>query len=378
MNKGIGFFLRKGLVIFQFTVSQVLIIGTIITSNQLNYFKNMSVGFEKEGIVNIQIPEKNTERSKTLKTQLDQLSESESVSLSYKPPASTSTSITNVFYQKDGHREEMDTQIIPVDADYLQVFDIALLHGEGLVPSDTFNRLVVNEAFVKEMGFQAPEDAIGEMIDFRNRETPISGIVKNFHTRSLQQEVRPVLLYTNWNSYETASVRLTSLSMTSTLSNIENVMKVTYPGYDFNYSFMDEQFARFYEGEQKMSDLLQVFSTITIFIGCLGLFGLVSFMAHKRSKEIGIRKVLGASISSVVYIFSREFGVLVLIAFLIAAPLSYFGMNQWLQSYAYKIDLSFSMFLLGAFISLGIALLTIAYKSVEASLANPVDSLKDE
>jgi len=191
-------------------------------------------------------------------------------------------------------------------------------------------------------------------------------------------EVRPVVLYTDIHGYETASVRYNSSSLSFTLSKIENVMKETYPGYDFNYSFMDEQFARFYEGEQKMSDLLRVFSGIAIFIGCLGLFGLVAYMANKRSKEIGIRKVLGASVPSVVYIFSREFGVLVLIAFLIASPISYFGMKQWLQSYAYKIDLSISMFLLGVSISMGIALLTIAYKSIEASLANPVDVLKDE
>lgn len=378
MGKGVGFFLRKALVIFQFTVSQVLIIGTIVTSSQLNFFKDMSVGFRKDGIINIRMPEKNTERNKTLKTKLAQLSKVEIVSLAYRPPASTSTSVTNFSYEKDDVREQMNAQILAVDEDFLKVFEIPLIQGEGLIPSDTFNRLVVNMAFAREMGFQFPAEAIGESINMWGRETTISGVVEDFYTVSVKEKVRPVAMFTNSRNYETAAVRLSTMGLSGTIKDLEGIFNEVYPGYDFNYEFMDQQFARFYEGEQKMADILVVFSGIAIFIGCLGLFGLVSYMANKKTKEIGIRKVLGASVPSVVLIFSKEFTVLVLIAFGIAAPMSYFGMNQWLQSYANKIDLTITMFLMGILLSMGIALLTIGYKSIEASLANPVDALRDE
>lgn len=374
---GFGFMLRKMLVVFQFTISQLLIIGTIVTHAQLDFFKQLEIGFKKEGVINLRLPNSAQSHKKALKDRLNGISGITQATLAYRPPASGSTSVTNLFYEIDSLREEMDTQMIPSDHDYVDVFEMEFLAGTGIAPSDTLNMVIVNETFVNEMN-KTPEEAVGEIVHFKGQDVPISGVVKDFYTFSIRERVIPVTLYANSHSYQTLSARFDATDVTNLLDQVEKAYKDIYPDYGFQYTFMDEDFQGFYESEQKMSDLLTVFASIAIFIGCLGLFGLVSYMANRKMKEIGIRKVLGASVPRIVTMFSIEFLVLVAVAFLIAGPASYFGMLSWLESFENRVDLSLWMFMAGAVFSAGVALLTIAYKSIQASLTNPVQVLRDE
>ena len=369
---------RKSLVIFQFVISQVLIIGTLILLSQLKFYKNAPVGFEREGIVNIHIPHNDRSKMEVFKNKLQQLSEIGSVSLAWGPPAWGGVSTTNVFYRYEGKREEMNAQVKMCDENYTEVFGLEIIAGEGLVASDSANRALINESFAKRMGHLEPGNAVGEIVSIWGKELPVSGVVKDFHTMSFRRQIEPVILYSDKSRYEISAIGLEYDQIGESLDRIEKLYTEVYGGYSFNYSFMDDTFANFYRSEEKMARMLMVFSGIAIFIGCIGLYGLVSFMATNRTKEIGIRKVLGASVGSVIISFSREFTVFILVAFIIAVPLAYFGMNSWLGQFVYRIDPHPLSFIIAMMFTLFIAMATIAYKSLKASLTNPVEALKEE
>ncbi len=370
-----GYSLRKALVVFQFLISQVFIISTVVVLDQVNFFRNKDLGFQKEGILTTWIPVNDSEKKKTLKAKVEELAGVEKVSLNYTPPSSGSVSETWVDIDVKPNGQEIQYKL--VDENYFDVFGLELVVGEGLMASDTVSRVVVNEEFCRTVGI-APDSIVGKVVRFSRRDVPITGVVKDFHTESLHDKIAPTLLANGIRRYRQIAIKLNRGGIQNVPSQVEAIWKEMFPEYTYDASFMEEDIEDFYRDEQEMSTIFSVFSGIAIFIGCLGLFGLASFMVHQRVKEIGVRKVLGASVRQILYLFSKEFVRLIMIAFVLAAPLVWYGMENWLQSFEYRITLGIPVFLYGVSITLLVALFTVGLKTVRAAMANPVVSLRDE
>jgi putative ABC transport system permease protein len=371
------FNLRKGLVVFQFVISQVFIIGVIVLIAQTRYFYNKDLGFDKEAIVSVNIPlPRDNERKKTLRTELSRLAGTSHVALCYTNPSSGSVSVTSFRIEDD--EQDYLTQVKPADGNYIETFGLRLIAGEGLLDADSITRFVVNEKFARELGFENPADIIGKIISYDRAVVPVTGVVQDFHTMSLKREIEPVMLYNRLAFYRTVAVKIQPGQVNETLAQIEKVWTSLYPDYKFQYRFMEQELENFYQQEKKMLGIFLVFTGIAIFIGCLGLYGLVSYMANRKVKEIGIRKVLGATVANIMMQFSREFFFLILIGFVIAAPLSWFFMDKWLDGFAYKINLGISIFASGLMFTLLIGLITVGYRSLRAAIANPAYALRTE
>ncbi|GIL22257.1 MAG: ABC transporter permease [Bacteroidota bacterium] len=382
-NHSSGFNLRRGLVVLQFVISQLLIIATVVLITQMNFLQNKDLGFRKEAIITIPIPEEETpvggdgvSKMRTLRDDLLNLAGVEAASLSSTPPSSGSVSQTS--FNIEGDEKDYGTQVKQIDGNYLSLYGLELVAGEGVQDMDTAHTVVVNEQFAQVAGFSNPADIVGKKIRMWRKNLPVSGVVKNFHTVSLQNPMEATIMLNRIRGYETLSVKLNPQSMQQTLKEIQAKWESTYPAYLYSYRFIDEQIREFYESEQRMSLLLSGFTTLAIFIGCLGLFGLTVFMANQKTKEIGVRKVLGASVESILMLFSKEFIKLILIGFCVAAPLAYYFANQYLDQFAYKITVGPSVFLIGLAVTVAIALLTVGYRSVKAAMANPTKALRSE
>ena len=371
-----GFSLRRGLVVFQFFISQTFIIGTIVLFSQMQYIRQADLGFEREAIVTVSLPEGSTDKKKAIRTELQRISSIDKVSLAYHNPSSSSVSVTR--FQVENSEENYSTQVKLGDQNYIDLYGLQLVAGEGLPDSDTLNRLVVNETFVKNMGISSPEEALGKMIHIHGKDAPIVGVVKDFHTTSLRNQIEATVIANDIDNYGMVALKIQPDKIAATLKEIEKIWSSFYPEYTFDYGFVANEIAEFYRGERKMSVILSVAALIAVFIGCLGLYGLITFMAEQRTKEIGIRKVLGASVTSIAGLFSREFVKLVAIAFVLAAPLTYFLMQQWLENFTYRIHLGAGIFLAALLATLLIAFVTVGYRTFKAAVANPVDALRNE
>ena len=368
--------LRKSLVIFQFLISQVFIIGTIVVISQLNYIKNTELGFKTQGVLDVTLPEENNEKKKTLKTELSRLSGIEEISLAYSNPTSNSTSATDISISEDS--EDYVVEIKLADHQYTDVFGINIIAGRDITASDTINAVLVNKELSKLTGHQNPHDILGKTLKVWGNEVPVVGVINDFHSRSLTKNKSPIVLFSKLGSYRIAVMKINTHDVLATTAAIEEVWRKVYPEYNYEQEFMDTRIAKFYEGVQKMATIFTTFSSIAILIGCLGLFGLASFMVNQKIKEIGVRKVLGASVNQILILFGKTFFKLVVISFLIAAPLSYFGMNLWLENYENHINIGAGVFAVAIASTLLIALLTVGVKSFRAATVNPVDSLQDE
>ncbi len=381
-----GFRLRQGLVVVQFFISQLLVILTIVIISQMNYFRNKDLGFKKDAIVTLPVPEQErpgsdstgTSKMRTLANQLSQLSGVEKYSLCFSPPSSENIMGTGFILEGQGDDMRKDTQYKPVDGNYLDLFELKLIAGQNIEDYDTARSVLVNRKFTEIAGFEKPEDIIGKRIRVMRKVVPVAGVVENFHTMSLGNEIEPTVLLNRIDRYQTLSLRITPQSFQSSLPEIQKLWEATYPESIFEYQFMDESIRNFYRSEQRASVMLTIFSSLAIAIGCLGLFGLATFMANQKTKEIGVRKVLGASVESILLLFSKEFVILIAIGFCIAAPLGWFFAKQYLDQFAYKISVGPSVFLIGLSVTFLIAFITIGYRSLKAALVNPAQSLKSE
>ncbi len=378
-----GYNLRRGLVVLQFFISQFLIIGTIVLISQMNYFKNKDLGFRKDAILTVPIPENQrygfqdgSSKMRTLREEVSRLKGIELASLSNTPPSSGSVSSTD--FQVEGKDEHYGTQVKAIDGHYLSLYDLKLLAGASVLDLDTAQGFVVNEKLASMVGFTNPHDIVGKTIKMWGKKLPVVGVVQNFHTVSLHDPVEATVMLNRIRNYETLSLRVNPTDVQATIKEVQQKWEATYPDFIFSYQFLDEQIKEFYEREQKMSVLLSVFTSLAIFIGCLGLFGLATFMANQKTKEIGVRKVLGASVESIVFQFSKEYVKLVIVGFLLAAPVAWYVMSHWLNDFAYKIEIGPSIFIAGLGISSGIALITVSYRSLRAATINPVNSLRSE
>jgi ABC-type antimicrobial peptide transport system permease subunit len=373
-----GFSLRKSLVVLQFVISQVLIIGTLVVAYQMDFFKNQDLGFKKEAIVSFFIPDRN--KHDVLQQKLQANPGIKAISFSTGEPSFNSRFAP--FSAPDRGIDKDDvTEIKLIDENYTDMFGLTMLAGEKMGrkdPADTLHHVVVNETLIHKLGIQQPNDALGVRFKGNGDICTITGVVKDFQSESKHKARRPVIIDYNIKRFFRVSVALKPGAIVQTMGSIEKTWKSLFPDEMFTYEFLDDRIASFYKQEQKLYTAFRFFVGIAILIGCLGLYGLITFAAIQRTKEVGIRKVLGASLPNIVYLFSKEFIVLIILAFLIAAPLAWYAMNNWLQNFAYHIQISAGIFVTAILASFVIAALTIASQTIKAAMANPVKSLRSE
>jgi ABC-type antimicrobial peptide transport system permease subunit len=377
--------LRKGLVMVQFAISQILIIGTLVVSQQMRYFQNKSLGFDKDAIVLAELPDTlEVDKLNALKNQLLDNPHIQQVSFGIGSPTAENNLDTKFKIASMADTDQAySTEVKTIDADYVAVFDLQMAAGRALTQPDLqHKRALVNETLVKTAGFTQPEAVIGKQIQILGDKYEIIGVVKDFHMHSFHEKINPCVLLYFPRFLREAAIKIQTAGgmqeVQEAIAHLESVWNTSFPEYVFDYQFLDDYLATNYEQENKTFRYFQLFSALAILIGCLGLYGLISFMAEQKTKEVGIRKLLGASVSSIIALFSKEYMLLIGLAFLAAAPLAYYFMHNWLQNFAYRIDLEIGVFALGMLISIGIAFLTVGYKSYRAAVANPVESLKDE
>ncbi|MDB5153386.1 MAG: hypothetical protein JWR54_2137 [Mucilaginibacter sp.] len=376
-----GISLRRGLVVLQFIIAQVLVIGTLVVVSQMNYFKNADLGFNKTAIVNVRYPGDSASRTKVpfLQSQLKGQAGIKEVSFSGGMPAAGGDWYTDLQLNTN-HTKKGDMVVAMKIADtaYFDVYKLRIVAGRIYFPSDTVREFVVNETLLKKLRLGSPKEAIGQTIRVNGWLRPIVGVVKDFHVNSLRDPIGPMVMTTFRNGYRSVNIQLQPGNTKQTIIALEADWNKDFPDFVFEYNFVDQAVADYYKQENQLSQLYKIFSGIAIFISCLGLYGLISFMAVRRNKEIGIRKVLGASVGNIVYLLSREFTVLILLAFVIACPIGWYFMHQWLEQYTFHIDLGAEFFLLTILLSLIIAWLTVGYSAIRAATANPVKSLRTE
>jgi ABC-type antimicrobial peptide transport system permease subunit len=377
-----GLSLRRGLVVLQFVISQVLIIGTLVAVNQMRYFKNAPLGFSKDAVVTVPIPQDPQKVNKlgALYEQMTQLKGVESVSFAFRPPSSDANWNTGWRFAEQAEVAKYAVNMKPADTAYVTTYGLKLVAGRMFQPSDTAREYVVNETFVKRAGLKSPQEAIGKLVVTGRRGVakPIVGVIKDFHLYSLRDNIDPCLIFASKEAYSVAALKLRSQNLAGSVDRIRQVWQGAFPDFVFEHEFLDQTIARFYESEDRLSTLFQIFASIAILIGCLGLYGLVSFMAERKVKEVGVRKALGASTGNIVFLFSKEFIRLIGIAFLIAAPIAYYFMGKWLANFQYRIPFQPSIYLLAGVVTLLIAFLTVGYRSVRAAIANPVKALRSD
>ena len=377
-----GYILRRALVVTQFFISQFFIIGTLVVISQMKYFLNKDLGFKKDAIIVVPIPEREDPtkedkagKMRTLRDEMLRMSGVANASLNSAPPSSGNVSGTH--FTVEGKEDDFRTQVKQIDGNYLEVFELKIVAGQNIEDGDTAKGFLVNEKLARTAGFE-PQEMVGKTIEMWGKKLPVVGIVKDFHTMSLREPIEATLMMNRLRGYETLTLQVNPNQIKTVIDKLKSSWEAAYPEHIFEYEFLDQQIEEFYEGEQKMSTLLGVFSSIAIFIGCLGLFGLATFMANQKTKEIGVRKVLGASVESIVLLFSKEYLRLILIGFFLAAPLSWYVMNKFLDEFAYKIKIGPEIFLIGLAATLFIAMFTVGYRSLKAALVNPSNSLRSE
>jgi len=375
-----GFSLRRALVIVQFTISQLLIISTIVIAGQIHYSRKTDLGFTKDGIVLLPLPVKDRQKMDHLRTSLQTMTGVEKTSLCFSAPASGDNDLDGVTFDNRPNPEPYNINCKRGDDQYLSTFNLTLVAGRNFFLNDSTLEYIVNETLVRKLNLSSPQDVIGKKVSIEKGrpQGTIVGVVKDFYNYSLKQEIAPICITPNYRTYDICAVRLNMARAGSLLPSFEKLWNETYPEYNYSYQFMDDSIAEFYETEATLLTLIEVFAGIAIFIGCLGLYGMVSFMAVQKTKEIGVRKVLGAGIPDILWIFGREFLRLLILAFLVAAPVGGWFMHNWLQDFVYRIPLNAQIFLLALLSTIVIATLTIGYRTLRSALANPVKSLRTE
>ncbi len=373
--------LRKSLTMSQFVIAQVFIMATILVSKQITYSLNKNMGFKKDAIIHLSINYYDTAKAHKyiFIDKLKSIPGIAMVSLSNNPPSSNSTWSSTRKY-KDGKKEVLtDVQMKIADTNYIKLYRIKLLAGTNVSQSDTSSQYLINETYAHILGFQEMHKAIGKRIS----DIPIVGVVADFNEHSLHDPVKPLVIANGVDNARTINIALMPQNAEGTLwkSTIAQIGKTwgeIFPDDDFDYKFFDEDIAKYYDQEKHISSLLMWATSLAIFISCLGLLGLVIYTTNQRTKEIGVRKVLGASVSHIVTMITKDFLLLIVIAFVIAAPLAWIGMNKWLDNFAYRTDISWWIFALGISVMIIIAILTLGFQTLKAALANPVKSLRTE
>lgn len=376
--------LRKILTVFQFSFSQILIVGTLVVGFQISFMVNKDLGFARDAIITFQTPWwEDSKKVDLLQNELEKVTGIAMISRNDSPPARSGYSTSTFRYMKDSVEIPVNVHMRHGDTTYLSLYNLKIIAGQKLKAIDKSNEILVNRAFCTKLGIKDPNLLVGETVSVgKDRSYTIVGIMEDFHLQSLHHTIEP-LFYQYRATGNGFSVKLAgngkeNQNVEQTLEQLSLAYKKIYPDETLDYSFVDDTINKFYESEKRIAKLSSIATGLTIFISCLGLLGLASFTATQRTKEIGIRKVLGATVNHIVYLLSKEFLILVLVAFVIAAPISWYASDFWLKDFAYRIPLGWSVFALAGGISVLIAFFTVSFKALKAALTNPVDSLRYE
>ncbi len=379
--------LRRGLIVGQFAISQMLIIATLVAYAQMRHFRSADLGYDQEAILTVPLPDKKEPAQlQAFWAKLAGQAGIQSMSYSLSTPSANRNWYTGFRYDNAAKDADFVVVMRPADTAYFHTYGLKLVAGRIHQPADTMREFVVNESFVKRMGISDPQQILGKNLSgFGGSKVkkPIVGVVKDFNTFSLHQRTQPAVITTLQDTYSRLSIKFSTRqggteAVSQLLKTVETSWTSTFPDFVFRYEFLDEALDNFYRNEERFFVLFRLLAGIALFIGCLGLYGVVAFMAESRTKEVGIRKTLGASTLHIFGLFSVDFLKLVLVALIIASPVAWYVMTAWLQDFEYKISIEWWMFAGAGLLAVGIALLTVSFQSMKAALTNPVKSLRSE
>lgn len=374
--------LRKVLVVVQFTISVILIVSTMVVFQQLNYIQNKSLGYDKDQMMILGVSDQIGNQYATFKNELLNIPGVKSVGGSSRVPSGQLLDSQGAQAEVNGEMAPtpVTIKVLSVDQDFIPTYQMEMVAGRNI--TSDYKRdstsFILNEESVKIIGWKDANDAIGKPMTYDQRKGTVVGVVKNFHFESLQSEIVPIILVNRPNGMRSLSIKIEGNNIKSAVNEIESVYANFSPGAPIRYNFLNDRFEILYTSETQRSQLFTIFSGLAIFLACLGLFGLASFTVAQRGKEISIRKVLGASVNQIVGILSKEFVLLVVISMVLAFPVAWYFMGDWLSGYAYRTELGWVPFVSAAFIAGAIALLTIGMQTFKAAVTNPSDRLRDE
>ena len=389
-SSGKGVVFRKALVIGQFGVTVALMIGSIVVLRQLSFMNNKELGFNMDHVLVVKAPVLTNwdstyiSRINNFKEELKQLAQVKGAATSWNVPGGDIGRSFNVRQADSATTNRFTVRHTGIDYDYLDVYGIKLLAGRNFTPADhnadwdKLHNTLINRSAAKLLGFSSPEAAIGKAIISGTKRWDVIGVVEDYHQKSLRYPLEPIRFMPAYNTDSEISVKITATDVSKTIAAIKQKYETFFPGNSFDYTFLDERFKRQYENEQLFSKAFVIFAALAIFVACLGLFGLAMFATFKRTKEIGVRKILGASVPDILVLVSKEFLGLVLIASIIAFPVAWYAMTSWLENFAYRITINWWVFAAAGFAALLIAMITVSLQAVKAAVANPVKSLRTE
>ena len=371
-----GSSMRNGLVVFQFSLSIILIIGTLIVSNQMDYILNKNLGLDKENLVSVELEGDLLEKEELFKNELQKYADIKEVTFVSGNPLAYGSSTSGATWDGKNPDDVIEINVMTVGSDFVKTLGIDLVNGRDFsqeIASDSANYLV-NEVTAKAMGFS---NVVGENLRVWGVSGKVIGVMRNFHMDSMYEPIAPLIVRYEPGNTGIAQIRI-STNVHLAIEAIEQVTKEMNPNFPFTFSFLDKAYENSYKSEQVLSGLVNQFALISIFISCLGLLGLSSYSSELRAKEIGVRKVLGANVSKIVFLLSKDYGKLIVLAFIIAAPVAYYLANQWLSAFEFRVDVGVQLFVLAGVFSFIIGLITVGLKSYQAATVNPVKTLKDE
>ncbi|MEC5143461.1 ABC transporter permease [Chitinophaga sp. 212800010-3] len=379
-----GISLRRSLIVAQFVIAQLLIIGTLVVNRQTKFFREQPMGFDRKAIVLLDLPwrAEGTSVYRYLKNEMKQVPGVLSVTQCDNPPSIDWQRSSYLTFGNNTHPEDFEVSYWNADSDYLNTFQLKLAAGRFPRLTDTAKtEVVVNEKTAKVLGFNDPVTIIGKRIRLGDTSwplIPVVGVLRDYNNASLKEAVHPMLITSRGNELNMLAIKLDPARMESAMEGLRKLYTANLPAHIFEPVFFDEMVGRFYNAEVITGKLFRIFTLLAIFISCMGMYGLVSFLVVQKTKEVGIRKVLGASVQHIVYLFSKEFTLLIGVSFLIAAPLGYYLMHHWLLGFQYRIPLGWDIFVYAILLSVVVVWLSVGYKAISAALTNPVKSLKTE
>lgn len=373
-------FFRNGLVVLQFSISMILIVGTLVVYHQLRFIRNRDIGFNKENLMYIKMPQVGDlgNNYQALKSTLNQYPGISDYTIINYLPANLTTGTTDVIWPEKDSKLQVIFPHLGVDENFMKTFGIHLITGRFFARDfqGDRNNYVVNETALQIMKW-SPASAIGKSISVNGRKGEIVGVIKDFNFKSVHQVIEPLILKYNGSGGQIV-LRTTPATMVNLLSQMKKVFRNVYADHPFSYGFVDEEISKLYTSEKEMVQLFNVFATLSVMVSCLGLFGLATYAAQQRIKEVGVRKVLGASVRSIVSMLSKDFMKPVVVAVVIAFPIAWWLMSQWLQGFAYRVNIDWSIFAIAGGISLLVAFATISFQAIKAAVSNPIKSLRTE
>ena len=381
-----GNVLRKSLVVFQFAASLFLLIGTLVVFKQIQFMRRQSLGMNIDQTLVINKPlvgrdstylQRMTAFKQQLQNQTGIADATVSTSIPGEPVDWNAGGIKLVGADESTQKQY---RVIGVDYDFIKIYGLKLIAGRAFSKNygDDVHNVIYNRSAVELLGFHQPEEAIGKRIDFWGEQYTISGVVENFHQQSLREAFEPLIIRLIPDVSGYLSIKTTSQGSSKAIASIKSLWQQFFPGNTFDYFFLDDHFDQQYKADQRFGQTFLLFTILAILVACMGLFGLASFTTLQRTKEIGIRKVLGASVADILRLLYREFALLVLIAFLVATPIALISVSKWLQGYAFRTSIHWTYLVLPFVVIIIISLVTVSFQSIKAAIANPVKSLRTE